>query len=263
MEEYLNKGIKAIIDEFPKVGDILNDYEIGCAPCDVGSCLLKDIVDIHNLTPEDESELMFLIAKAIYPDKDIKKPEVKKKKVAAPKQYSYSPPIKKLVDEHKLIKRLLALIPAIIENLDFSSEEGKNLIRDCVDFIRSYADKYHHAKEETILFKYFDEDLDIIQVMLKDHETGRAHVKSIIEALNNNDNEKVIFHLNGYMELLSEHIKKEDEILYVWMERILTMNQIGTLWSKFNEVDDEFGDSPNKYFELINSLESRFYVENK
>lgn len=263
MEEYLNKGIKDVIDQFPKVGDILNDYNIGCAPCNVGSCLLKDIVDIHNLSPEEESELMFMIAKVVYPDKDIKKPEVKKKKDTAPKQYNYSPPISKLVNEHKLIKRLLALIPVIIKNQDLTSEEGKNLIRDCVDFIRSYADKYHHAKEEEILFKYFDDELDIIQVMLNDHNTGRSHVKSILEALDNNDKENVIFHLSGYQELLTEHIKKEDEILYVWMERILTDNQIGTLFSKFNEVDAEFGDSPNKYIEFITSLESRFNVESK
>jgi hypothetical protein len=30
MEEYVNKGIKEIIDEFPEVEDILNDYDIGC-----------------------------------------------------------------------------------------------------------------------------------------------------------------------------------------------------------------------------------------
>jgi len=36
---------------------------------------------------------------------------------------------------------------------------------DGVDFIRSYADKYHHAREEEILFKYFDEDMAILKVM--------------------------------------------------------------------------------------------------
>ncbi len=44
MEEYLNKSIKEIINQFPEVGDSLNEYNIGCAPCSVGSCLLKDIV---------------------------------------------------------------------------------------------------------------------------------------------------------------------------------------------------------------------------
>ena len=42
MELYNNKGIKDIIGEFPKVADILEEYGIGCGPCTVGICLLKD-----------------------------------------------------------------------------------------------------------------------------------------------------------------------------------------------------------------------------
>lgn len=52
MDEYLNEGIKEIITEFPKVESILNDYDIGCGPCNVGICLLKDIVTIHRLSAD-------------------------------------------------------------------------------------------------------------------------------------------------------------------------------------------------------------------
>ena len=38
MEAYLNKGIKEIIDQFPEIEDILNEYDIGCGPCSV-TCL--------------------------------------------------------------------------------------------------------------------------------------------------------------------------------------------------------------------------------
>ena len=56
MQQYLNKGIKEIIDQFPEVEKILAEYGIGCGPCSVGICELKDIVDIHNLPPEQEQE---------------------------------------------------------------------------------------------------------------------------------------------------------------------------------------------------------------
>ncbi|MEK7867861.1 MAG: hemerythrin domain-containing protein, partial [Candidatus Omnitrophota bacterium] len=187
MEKYLNKGIKDLISEFPKVGDILNEYNIGCVPCNVGSCLLKDIIQIHNLSSEDEEELMARITRTIYPDRKIKIPKIKRKAQPESKEVKYSPPIKKLVDEHALIKKWLALIPEVIEKLDIETKEGRNLILDGVDFIRSYADRFHHAKEEDILFKYFDENLDIIKAMHEDHETGRAHVKAIIKALEKQD----------------------------------------------------------------------------
>ena len=58
MEKYLDMPIKEIIAKFPKVADILNEYKIGCVPCNVGSCLLKDVVEVHNLSAEDEERLM-------------------------------------------------------------------------------------------------------------------------------------------------------------------------------------------------------------
>ena len=258
MEANLNKGIKEVIDEFPEVEKILDEYGIGCGPCSVGTCLLKDIVDIHDLPADQEQKMMARIAKIIYPDEVVEIPQVKRKVEAPPKGIKYSPPMKKLVDEHVLIKRWVALIPEVINNLDVDSEEGRQLLLDGVDFIRSYADKYHHAKEEEILFKYFDEDLDILKAMHEDHERGRSHVRAILEALERKDKATIAEHLNAYRELLKEHIKKEDEILYPWMDRNLSDSQIGELFSKFNTTDEQIGFSPDKYEGFINHLEKKY-----
>ena len=258
MEANLNKGIKEVIDEFPEVEKILDEYGIGCGPCSVGTCLLKDIVDIHDLPADQEQKMMARIAKIIYPDEVVEIPQVKRKVEAPPKGIKYSPPMKKLVDEHVLIKRWVALIPEVINNLDVDSEEGRQLLLDGVDFIRSYADKYHHAKEEEILFKYFDEDLDILKVMHEDHERGRSHVRAILEALERRDKATIAEHLNAYRELLKEHIKKEDDILYPWMDRNLSDTQIGELFSEFNTTDEQIGFSPDKYEVFINHLEQKY-----
>lgn len=235
MEEYLNTPIKEVITRFPKVADILNEYNIGCVPCNVGSCLLKDIVQIHNLPEGEEAALMAKIAKVIYPGRDLKIPKVARKPKSS--QIRYSPPIKKLVDEHTLIKKWLALIPEVIEELDIESEEGRHLILEGINFIRSYADRFHHAKEEDILFGYVDKNLDIIKTMLADHETARSHVKAILEAIKAKDKGSIIEHLNGYGKLLVEHIKKEDEILYPWIDRGLSLSQVGEIFAKFNEAE--------------------------
>ncbi|GFO57275.1 hypothetical protein GMSM_42820 [Geomonas sp. Red276] len=39
---------------YPGIGEILNNYDIGCVTCKVGICLLKDVVSIHGLSPEQE-----------------------------------------------------------------------------------------------------------------------------------------------------------------------------------------------------------------
>ena len=50
-------AIQDVIQTFPEIGDILARYEIGCVTCKVGICLLKDVVSIHGLTPEDEAKI--------------------------------------------------------------------------------------------------------------------------------------------------------------------------------------------------------------
>jgi len=48
-------AIQNVIASYPEIGDILNRYEIGCVTCKVGICLLKDVVSIHGLSPEQEA----------------------------------------------------------------------------------------------------------------------------------------------------------------------------------------------------------------
>ncbi len=107
MEKYLNTGIKAVIEEFPKIESILTDYDIGCGPCMVGTCLLKDIVSIHSLPKPDEKELMERISAVILNGND---PGQLKPENITRNPVTYSKPMQKLVDEHTLIKRWLARV---------------------------------------------------------------------------------------------------------------------------------------------------------
>ncbi len=44
-----NQPIKEVIEAHPRIGEILNKYEIGCLACSIGTCLLKDVVAVHVL----------------------------------------------------------------------------------------------------------------------------------------------------------------------------------------------------------------------
>jgi hemerythrin-like domain-containing protein len=257
IKEHLDSGIKEVIQKYPAVADLLKRYDIGCVTCGLGTCLLKDVVKIHDLSIEDETALMRSVAGVIYPGQEIPLPVSERMKKSMNSGAAYSPPLKMLVDEHVLIKRLLALIPRLIENLDVESSAGRQLVSQCLGFIQSFADKFHHAKEEEILFKCFDEKLDIIQTMCADHEKARARVRHMLAALEKRDKAAIAEDLKAYQELLSEHIKKEDEILYRWMERNLSMTQIGELYSRFREKESEFGDESKKQARFIQDLESK------
>ena len=44
-----NRPIKEVIEAHPKIGEILERYEIGCLECSIGTCFLKDVVTVHVL----------------------------------------------------------------------------------------------------------------------------------------------------------------------------------------------------------------------
>ncbi len=52
-----DKPIKEVIEAHPKIGEILDEFEIGCIKCSVGTCLLKDVVSVHFLGDEIENQI--------------------------------------------------------------------------------------------------------------------------------------------------------------------------------------------------------------
>ena len=52
-----SKNIKEIIETHPRIGEILESHEIGCTKCTVGTCLLQDVVTVHFLGDEAETQI--------------------------------------------------------------------------------------------------------------------------------------------------------------------------------------------------------------
>src|SRR5919109_4806316 len=92
-----------------------------------------------------------------------------------------------LVDEHKLILRMLALLERNAPLTAQGRYTNYRFYLDAVDFIRSYADRFHHAKEEDILFEALvangmPRENSPVAAMLMEHDAGRAYVKAMEEA---------------------------------------------------------------------------------
>ena len=58
MDDYLNRGIKEIVEAYPEVANILDEFGIGCGACEAGTCLFKDIVALHPLSEAQEAEFL-------------------------------------------------------------------------------------------------------------------------------------------------------------------------------------------------------------
>ena len=137
-----------------------------------------------------------------------------------------------LVNEHKLILRMIALLERNATRTAAGNYSNWQFYRDGVDFIRNYADRFHHAKEEDVLFEALvkngmPRENSPIAAMLMEHEQGRAHVKAMeaaaTDALAGKTADTTALSSNAlaYAELLREHIAKEDGVLYPLAERII------------------------------------------
>ncbi len=255
MEDYMKKGIKALIALHPVIGTILKANSIDCAGCSVGICALEDVVKLHRLPEGQEKEMMDRISMIFTDGADNPSIDEMPGSEVETRILTYSDPMKRLVDEHMLIKRWLELIPEVIKGLDLESDEGLTLIHNGIDMIRSYADRYHHAKEEEILFAYFDENSDILKVMKLDHAAARSHVAAMVKAVEEKNADVVKSHLVEYKKLLEGHIQKEDEILFPWMDSELNESQLEEIAVKFDKVDKTIGFPPEKYERFIDQLE--------
>ncbi len=137
-----------------------------------------------------------------------------------------------LVDEHRLILRMIALL----EKNAPRTAEGKYLnwqfYLDGIDFIRQYADRFHHAKEEDVLFKALiangmPKDHSPVAAMLMEHDQGRRYVRAmevaVLEAQSGSFDafQAIADNALKYAALLRDHIAKEDDILYPLSERVL------------------------------------------
>jgi hypothetical protein len=52
-----SKNIKEAIQDHPRIGEILDRFEIGCTRCTVGTCLLQDVVSVHFLGAAAEEQI--------------------------------------------------------------------------------------------------------------------------------------------------------------------------------------------------------------
>ena len=137
-----------------------------------------------------------------------------------------------LVHEHKLILRMLAILERNALATGAGTYSNYRFYLDGVDFIRNYADRYHHAKEEDVLFEALvkngmPRENSPVAAMLMEHDLGRGYVKAMelatLVALSGEPGQDGVIAENAlaYVELLREHIAKEDGILYPLAERLI------------------------------------------
>lgn len=136
-------------------------------------------------------------------------------------------PIGPLMIEHRLIERMIRQIARELEKIRRTGEADVPFLQDAVDFIRTYADRCHHGKEENILFRELDkkdiapEERRLMEELIEDHIYGRGKVAEIVAGMaqyaagDATALSSIVAALTELIEFYPQHIEKEDRHFFL------------------------------------------------
>ncbi len=179
-------------------------------------------------------------------------------------------PTEMLEAEHRVIARVVGITPVLVERLEEGGVIEQDILKSIVEFMRIYADKCHHGKEEDLLYPALsDKGVPMqgcpIGALVADHVSGRSlvrHLSDFAEAYARNEPEAyigLISSLRGIAALYPGHIWKEDYLLFPMTNKVMNPEELDTLYRQFEQVDLSIGhDTLERLTLLAGDLERQF-----
>lgn len=136
-------------------------------------------------------------------------------------------PIGPLMIEHRLIERMISLMKQELQNIEKDHQVNPQFVETATHFIKTYADRCHHGKEEDILFRELgkkaisENHRKIMNELIGEHEWGRETTAKLMDAnmRYKDGNKAALSEIRDCLEQLTrfypEHIEKEDEHFFI------------------------------------------------
>ena len=169
--------------------------------------------------------------------------------------------IDSLKREHRAIECVLRALNQACAQIAAGERVDPDVLDRYIEFIRIYADKVHHEKEEQILFPALNRcglpvDAGPIACMLGEHTQGRAYVSRMSLAARGlrqgapGAADEFCSAAGAFTQLLVQHIQKEDNVLFVIAAGMLGSEGVAALAADFERAERDF--SGGRYEELEN-----------
>jgi hemerythrin-like domain-containing protein len=170
-----------------------------------------------------------------------------------------------LMIEHRLIERMISVIEDVSIKIVSTQEVDPVFVDTAVDFIRTYADRTHHGKEEDILFRKLrdrdlaEKDRRTMEELIEEHVFGRQTTKALIQAnarYREGDKtalRKIGNNLRTITEFYPKHIEKEDKVFFPAYMKYMTVGEDQSMLAEFLDFDRQM--IHEKYRLLVEALE--------
>ena len=177
-------------------------------------------------------------------------------------------PIGPLMTEHRLIERMIVLMEKELEKIRKEKRANFKFIETAVDFIRTYADRLHHGKEEDILFRALEaKELEeqhrkTMEELIEEHSWGRKKVKELVDAnkkYKEGDEDRIeaiTRCLQDLVHFYPQHIEKEDKHFFIPIMNYFNQSEQESMLDEEREFDRNF--IHEIYKKKINEIENSF-----
>jgi hemerythrin-like domain-containing protein len=157
-----------------------------------------------------------------------------------------------LTNEHGLIRQFLDNLTLAAGSIEEGRRPSREFFEKGVEFARTFADTYHHFKEEHMVFVRLaqrrggeiDAQLDALRYQ---HERGRELVSGMATAIDGyaaNDPNKtadLLENMAAYVSLLRHHIHTEDHVFFPMARKILNDQEMRELENEFLKIQGKHG----------------------
>lgn len=147
-----------------------------------------------------------------------------------------------LRNEHRVILRALVLLEVAAARVSAGQPLRDALWDELLDWLRTFADRNHHAKEEQHLFPALGEagvpaQGGPVSVMLDEHTEGRG----LLQAMAAGPVGGRVEAARRYGQLLRDHIDKENGVLLPLAETVLSPQSQLLVARGFEKIEMELG----------------------
>jgi hemerythrin-like domain-containing protein len=156
--------------------------------------------------------------------------------------------VDQLKSEHVLFQRALEVLKAATRRLSSGRDVGLPSLRALLQFFETYVSGIHQAKEDELLFPML-EQIGIprdgpIAVMHSEHDQMRQQVGRLLQLVDGDmtapaARERFCLAATEFEQLQSNHIVKEDRVMFVLAERFLRGAEEERLTRAFEQLERE------------------------
>lgn len=148
-----------------------------------------------------------------------------------------------LRNEHEAILHVFTILDRMLSSTTKSDADNLQFGNELVNFLKIFADKCHHGKEEDLLFKELENkgvpnEGGPIGAMLQEHKQGREYIALMNKSLESKDLTNFKNTAIKYRDLLRNHIAKENNVLFMMADRLLDDKKQDELFAKFENHEE-------------------------